>query len=351
MTRAGRPGLRVGVVGATGMVGRVLLDLLERRYLPVATLLPYSSGKANRAVRFRGRSIPAPAPTVSSLRSADLVIMVSSDEVSKRFSRDLAERGVWVIDDSSAFRQEPDVPLVIPEVNARVLSPRRKLVAGPNCTVTGVAVAGYPLHRRARAKTVRVASYQAVSGAGRAALLEFYDQVRRGSKALKPGVVLPRMPKASAKAFPKPIGFNLFPHVGSFDRWGDSGEETKVRNELRKLWGDKRLRVSSTTVRVPVIRGHSLAVWMETSKRLTPGAARSLLKTAPGVKLWKGSSYPTAYSTAETDPVHVGRIRESGSAPNELSLWILSDNLLKGAALNSVHIAKHLLKKGWLRSR
>ncbi|MFC1678930.1 aspartate-semialdehyde dehydrogenase [Elusimicrobiota bacterium] len=346
-----RPGLRVAVVGATGMVGYVLLERLAARRFPVGELIPFSSGRRRSSVRFQGRTINAPGVDLKSLMSADLVFLVSSDEVSARYGKRLAQAGVWVIDDSSKFRMDPDVPLVIPLVNADELSPNKRLIAGPNCTTSGLAVACRPIHRRAKARRVRIASYQAVSGAGREPLLEFYSQIRRGAKALTGARLLPRLPKEKARAFPEPIAFSLFPHVGKFDKNGDSGEETKVRRELRRLWGAPGLEVSATTVRLPVIRGHSLAVWIETAKPVTPGTARSWLRNAPGVRLWKEPRYPTVHSTAGTDPVHVGRVRRSGTGSRELALWIVSDNLLIGAALNSIHIAEHLLKKGWLRPR
>lgn len=340
--------IRVGVVGATGMVGRVLLETLERRRFPAADLRPFGSGRAGAAVRFRGRRLRAPAPTEGALRACDLVFLVSSDEVSRRYGRALARGGAWVIDDSSAFRMSPDVPLVIPEVNGAVLSPRRRLVAGPNCTVTGIAVAGWPLHRAVGVRGVRVASYQAVSGAGRLALEEFYGQARRIAPALRSAEALPRPAPGPFKAFPAHIAFNLLPQVGAFDARGDCGEEVKVREELRKLWGAPGLQVSAITVRVPVARGHSLAAWVETRRPLTPARARSILRRAGGLRLWEEGAYPTPLIASGTEPVHVGRLR-SGAGPRELALWVVSDNLLKGAALNSVQIAELLLKKGWLR--
>ncbi|MFA5139547.1 MAG: aspartate-semialdehyde dehydrogenase [Elusimicrobiota bacterium] len=342
--------LRVAVVGATGMVGRILLATLQARRFPVGALLPFSSGRSDASVRFRGRLLRAPAPASKLLRSADLVFMVSSDEVSLRYGRRLAAAGVWVIDDSSAFRMAPDVPLVIPEVNASSLSARSRLIAGPNCTLTGLAVAGYPLHSRAGIREVRLASYQAVSGAGRESLLELYSQLRRCSRALRPEEPLPALPRLASRALPRPIAFNVFPQVGSFDENGDCAEERKVRAELRKIWRAPALKVSATAVRVPTLRGHSLAVWLKTARRLAPAAAKKLLSRAAGVHLWPEGSYPTPLSAAGTAPVHVARVRSSGIG-EELALWIVSDNLLKGAALNSVQIAEHLLKKGWLRKR
>jgi aspartate-semialdehyde dehydrogenase len=343
--------MKVAVVGATGMVGGVLLERLQARRFPVSELLPFSSGRTRAAVRFRGRRLNAPRPDSRRLAGADLVFMVSSDEVSERYARDLAARGAWVIDDSSRFRLDPAVPLVIPEVNAAAVTRQTRLIAGPNCTLTGIAVCGYPLHRRGRALSLRIASYQAVSGAGREALLEFRAQSLQAAPALRAGGMLPALPPVRARALPRAIACNVFPQVGSFDGRGESGEEVKVRRELRKIWGAPRLEVAVTAVRVPVVRGHSLAVWLTTERPIAPEAARALLRRAPGVRLWEGDRYPTPRDVAGTDPVHVGRIRRSGIGDRELALWVVSDNLLIGAALNSIRIAEMLVEKGWLRPR
>ncbi|HVE11815.1 MAG TPA: aspartate-semialdehyde dehydrogenase [Elusimicrobiota bacterium] len=345
-------GLKIGVVGATGVVGEILLRALERRRFPVGELRPFSSGRDPKArVRFRGKPIPAPGISEAALAACDLLFFVSSDEVSKARAERLARAGVWVIDDSSAFRMQANVPLVIPEVNAHALSAGARLIAGPNCTVTGAAVAGHPLHRAVGVRRVRMASYQAVSGAGREALRELYAQARSSAKNLEGGDLFPRLAARRSSALPRPIAFNIFPQVGSFRPGGECGEEIKVRDELRKIWGAPELAISATTVRVPVVRGHSLALWLETARPLSPARARALLKNKPGVRLWPEGEYPTPAEADGSDPVHVGRVRASGAHPNELSLWVVSDNLLKGAALNSVQIAELLLKKGWLRAR
>ena len=216
--------------------------------------------------------------------------------------------------------------------------------------MTGAAVAAAPLLLAAGLSAVRIASYQAVSGAGREALEEFRSQMRRAGALLGGSEVLAVPPFPAARALPAPIALNLFPQVGSFDRHGDSGEEFKVREELRKIWSLPRLPISVTAVRVPVIRSHSLALWVETRRPLGPARAQALLRRAAGLSLWEGGDYPMPATTQETDPVHVGRVRR-GAAKNELALWIVSDNLLKGAALNSVQIAEILLSKRWLVHR
>ncbi len=340
--------LRVGVVGATGMVGTEILDLLEKRKFPATELLVYSSGKKNTKVRFRSRSLKAGAPDIRTLTTCDLIFFVSSDEVSKKFAPGLAARGKWVIDDSAAFRQDPRVPLVIPEVNADALSLSKRLIAGPNCTMTGIAVAGYPLHRKAEVTAVRMASYQAVSGAGKAALEEFFGQVRRLAPRLKSaGGRAPLIPSQPHSALPRAIAMNVIPQVGRFDDSGQSGEESKVSAELRKIWSAPRLKVSVTAVRVPVVRGHSLSAWLTFKRPLSPRRAAALLSKAPGLVFSAEGDYPTPLSAAGENPVFAGRLR-GGTGPEELALWIVSDNLLKGAALNSVQIAETLLAKRWL---
>lgn len=349
--RRGRSAPRVGVVGATGMVGRELLESLERRRFPVGELLPFSSGRARAAVRFRGRTLPAPGVDAAALETCDLVFLVSSDEVALRHAPRLARRGVWVIDDSSAFRQDPKVPLVIPEVNASALRPGSRLIAGPNCTMTGLAVAGALLHRAVGVREVRLASYQAVSGAGKAALAELFGQASALSRSgLSADGRAPVLKEGDASVLPRAIAFNCVPQVGRFAPDGDSGEEKKVAAELRKIWSAPRLRASVTAVRVPTIRGHALAAWLTLARPVALARARALLKKTPGLRLSPEGSYPTPRSAGGKDPVFAGRLRR-GAGPRELALWIASDNLLKGAALNSVQIAEELLRRGWLKRR
>jgi aspartate-semialdehyde dehydrogenase len=332
------------------MVGRELVALLERRRFPMAELLPFSSGRARSSVRFKGRSLPAPAAEPRALAFCDLVFLVSSEDVARRLAPSLARRGVWVIDDSSEFRLDPKVPLVIPEVNAAALDIRRRLIAGPNCTMTGLAVAGWPLHKAARIRKARIASYQAVSGAGRSALEEFFAQTRALAKRLDfaPDGRAPICPVPRSRALPRAIAGNVIPQVGKFDAAGRTGEENKIAAELRKVWGTPGLRVSITAVRVPVVRGHALAAWLGFSRPLSPRRARRLLERAPGLEFFPGGDYPTPLDTAGRAPVRAGRLR-AGVDAKELALWVVSDNLLKGAALNSVQIAELLLRRRWLK--
>lgn len=344
-------GLVVGVVGATGMVGRELLALLEARRFPVAELRPYSSGRAASSVRFRGRALKAPGVSREALASCDAVFLVSSDEVAVELAPSLAKAGVWTIDDSAAFRLDTKVPLVVPEVNGGALRRDRRLIAGPNCTMTGLAVAGALLHREIGVREVRLASYQAVSGAGKAALAELFSQYSALS-GLGPTLDgrAPVIGAGKSSVLPRAIAYNAIPQVGRFGADGYSGEETKVAAELRKIWAAPGLRVSATAVRVPSIRGHALAAWLTLARPISLARARALLRRTPGLVLASDGDYPTPRSVGGVGPVHAGRLR-LGAGPRELALWIASDNLLKGAALNSVQVAEELLRRRWLRPR
>ena len=344
----GPASIRIGIVGATGLVGRELLGLIEKRKFPLRELRLFASRARRRRVPFRGQSVPVGAAEIDPLLSCSLVFFASSDEVSARLAKTLADRGVWVIDDSSAFRLSPGVPLVIPEVNARALTRAARLISGPNCTMTGLAVAAHPFLQRYGIVQVRVASYQSVSGAGKEALEEFRGQSR--SLAGRWGgdeVDFPRLSFPRASALPAAIASNVIPQVGPFGPAGYSGEEEKVTKELRKVWGLPRLAVSVTAVRVPVLRGHSLAAWITLKKPAPIEEAERLLKKAPGLKYLSLPSYPTPLAASGREPVFAGRLRR-GIGAREICLWIVSDNLLKGAALNSIQIAEELLRRGWL---
>ena len=344
-------GLVVGVVGATGMVGRELVTLLESRRFPVRELRPFSSGREMSAVRFKGRAVKAPGVSRSALDTCDLVFLVSSDEVALKLAPALAKLGVWTIDDSAAFRLNKNTPLVIPEVNSSALTKAHRLIAGPNCTMTGLAVAGALLHRTIGVREVRLASYQAVSGAGKAALGELLSQYSALS-GLRPESDgrAPVLGTGASSVLPRAIAYNVIPQVGRFGADGYSSEETKVAAELRKIWSAPRLKVSATTVRVPSIRGHALAAWLTLARPITLARARALLAKTPGLILSRDGDYPTPRSAGGKSPVYAGRLRR-GASPKELALWVVSDNLLKGAALNSVQVAEELRRRGWLKPR
>ena len=329
----------IAVVGASGMVGGELLGLLESRRFPVGELYAFNSGRAAASVTFRGKKHACSAPSFEALKKADIVFFVSTDEVAEKFAPRLAAAGVWCVDDSARFRLTAGVPLVIPEVNGEELKPSRKLIAGPNCTLTGAAVALALIHRRFRVTELRLTTYQAVSGAGKAAMARLEEELKAYFKS---GSV----PRSSDGKFPRPIAFNLFPQVGSFDGDGHSGEENKVEAELKKIWGDRKIKISTTSVRVPVLRGHSLAVWFKTARPCSPAALRKELQRTPGLKFFpRPDEYPTPLENGNrTEIVYAGRLRRARTAANEYQLWIVSDNLYKGAALNSVQIAEKIAK-------
>ncbi len=319
------------------MVGGELLELLESRRFPVGEFYPFNSGKKPASVFFRGKKYACAAPSFGSLKRAGIVFFVSTDEVAGKFAPRLAAAGTWCIDDSSRFRLEPGVPLVIPEVNGAELKPVKKLIAGPNCTLTGAAVALAGIHRKFRVTELRLATYQAVSGAGRAAMGRLEEELKAHFKKAA-------APKLKDGKFPRPIAFNLFPQVGGFDAEGHSVEENKVEAELKKIWGDKKIRISSTAVRVPVLRGHSLAVWFKLARPCSEAELKKELLRTPGLKFFaKPEDYPTPLENGlRTKIVYAGRLRRAKTAANEFQLWIVSDNLYKGAALNSVQIAERI---------
>ncbi|MBI4656730.1 MAG: aspartate-semialdehyde dehydrogenase [Elusimicrobia bacterium] len=331
-------GANVAVVGASGMVGKELIRILEARNFPVADFAAFSSGKKSKTIVFKRKKYICKRPVFDSLKRFDIVFFASTDEISRRFAKKLAESGVWCIDDSSAFRLDPKVPLVIPEINGHEIKPSKRLLAGPNCTLTGIAVAGVLIHKKYRINNLRISTYQAVSGAGRDALRQFDREMRNW---LRSG----RMPRGGGKILPHPIAFNLFPQVGGFDEHGRSVEENKIRDELRKIWNAPDLKISSTAVRAPVLRGHSLSVWIETEKKWKLADIKKLLSRTRGLKFYENPyEYPVPLGIERAPEVKAGRLRKSETGANEMQLWIVSDNLCKGAALNSVQIAEQIIK-------
>lgn len=343
--------LTVGVVGATGMVGRELVALLVKRRFPIKELRPFSSGRMHSSVRFKGRSISAPGVAQPALAACDIVFLVSSDEVALTLAPALAKSGVWTIDDSAAFRLDKNIPLVIPEVNSSALTATGRLIASPNCTMTGLAVAGALLHREIGIREIRVATYQAVSGAGKAAVNElFAQQAALRGLSLESDGRAPVLGPGKSASLPRAIACNAIPQVGCFGSDGYSTEETKVAAELRKIWSAPDLKVSATAVRVPTIRGHALAAWLTLARPITLAHVRALLKRTPGLVLSSEDDYPTPRSAGGKSPVFTGRLRQ-GASPKEIALWVVSDNLLKGAALNSIQIAEELLRRDWIKPR
>ncbi len=333
-------GFKVGVVGATGLVGREMLKILEQRNFPISTLRLFASDRSvGRRMRVRGEEIVIEEAREDNFEGLDFVLLAVGSEISRKLAPAAARAGAIVIDNSAAFRMDPEVPLVIPEVNPQDLESHKGIIANPNCATIQLLVALYPLHKVNRIKRIVVATYQSVSGWGAAAVEELREQTRRilqGEEELEPGVL------------PCQIGFNLFPQIDSFAEDDYTKEEWKMINETRKILHDDSILISATCVRVPVFVGHSEAVHVEFTNPITPQEAREILSEAPGVVVVdepEKGIYPHPRMAAGRDEVFVGRIRRDKALQNGLAMWVVSDNLRKGAALNAVQIAEILAGK------
>ncbi len=326
-------GYHIAVVGATGATGAELLRVLERRAFPVAGLRVIGSPRsAGKSVSFHGESVPVEQLGESSFRNIDLAFFCAGSEVSRHFVPVACQNDAIVIDKSSAFRMEPHVPLVVPEINADDLKRHRGVVANPNCTTIIMLMALHPLHRAFGVRRVFATSFQAVSGSG----VRGVEELKRQSQTENP-------PPPSF--YPHPIAFNLLPHVDSFLENGYTKEESKMQDEARKIMHLPRLRVSATCVRVPVYRAHSVAVSAEFEREVSVPEAREILAKAPGVELVdepRANRYPTPLGVTGKNNCQVGRLRLDCALDNGLSFWVSGDQLLKGAALNAVQIAEAL---------
>jgi aspartate-semialdehyde dehydrogenase len=332
----------IAVVGATGAVGEAMMEILEQREFPVGKLYALASERsAGKTVRFRGKSI-----TVSDLAEFDfsktaIALFSAGGSVSEEHAPRAAASGCVVIDNTSHFRRQEDIPLVVPEVNPGALAAYRstRIIANPNCSTIQMLVALKPIYDAVGISRINVATYQAVSGTGKAAIEELAGQTAR---------LLNGQP-TEAKVYSKQIAFNALPHIDTFEENGYTREEMKMVWETQKILEDPDITVNATCVRVPVFYGHSEAVHIETNTKISADAARKLLEDAPGVTLTDGredGAYPTAVTDgAGSNPVFVGRIREDISHPTGLNLWVVADNLRKGAALNSIQIAELLVKE------
>jgi aspartate-semialdehyde dehydrogenase len=333
---------RVAVVGATGAVGPVVLEVLHERGFPASEVAAFASARsAGSRVAFAGSELEVRELTPNSFAGFDLALFSAGGGTSRAFAPEAVARGCVVVDKSSAFRMDPDVPLVVPEVNPEAAAAHRGILSNPNCSTIQLVAALKPLHDAAGLTHVTVATYQAVSGSGAKAMAELREQ----SAAVLGGE------PAQASVYPHPIAFNVLPQCDAFE--GDSTtEETKLVHETHKILGDASIGITATCVRVPVWRGHSEAVWIETSEPLAADRARELLARAPGVRVVDdpaAGAYPLPSAAAGTDDVLVGRIRDDSSRRNGLSLWVVADNLRKGAATNGVQIAELLLQRGLVR--
>jgi len=331
---------KVAVAGATGAVGQQMVACLEERRFPVAELIPLASERSlGRSVTFRGQEIPVRVLAPDSFAGVEVALFSAGGSISLEYAPIAARAGAVVVDNSSAWRMDPEVPLVVPEVNPGDIAFHRKrgIIANPNCSTIQMVVVLKPLHDAAHIKRVVVSTYQAVSGTGQKAVEELAAQVR----------ALFSNQEVVRKVYPHRIAFNVLPHIDAFQENGYTKEELKMVNETRKILGDDTIRVTATTVRVPVFYGHSESVNIETERKLSVAEAREILAQAPGVKVVDNPAkfeYPMPLDAAGTDLTLVGRIREDFSIKNGLNLWVVADNLRKGAATNAVQIAEILVR-------
>ena len=330
----------VAVVGATGAVGNEMISILEERDFPVGKLTLLASERSlGKELTYRGKAYTVQVLKEDSFTGIEVGLFSAGGSISQKFAPIAAQAGCVVIDNTSAFRMDPDVPLVVPEVNPKDIGDYMKkgIISNPNCSTIQMVVALKPIHDAAKIKRVVVSTYQAVSGTGKKAMDELMNQTRDIMNFKEP-----RM-----EVYPHRIAFNCLPHIDVFLENGYTREEMKMVNETRKIMGDASIAVTATTVRVPVFRGHSESVNIETEKKITADEARRLLMKAPGVKLVDDpgkKEYPMPIDAAGKDLTLVGRIREDESISNGINLWVVSDNLRKGAALNAVQIAEILIR-------
>lgn len=327
----------VAVLGATGAVGTELLELLERRNFPVADLKLLASPRSSgRTLKFQGEELSVEPVNERSFKHVDLVLASAGGAISKAWAPIAVADGAVVIDNSSAFRLDPQVPLVVPEVNPQALRHHRGIIANPNCTTILMTVAVWPLHKARTVKRIVAATYQSASGAGARAM----EEVKKQAQAILQGET------PITGVFPYPLAFNLFPHNSPLNQLGYCEEEMKMVNETRKIFDAQQLRITATCIRVPVLRAHSEAINLEFETPLSVEEAREILGQAPGVRLledWEANYFPMPIEATGRDEVLVGRIRQDISHACGLELWLCGDQIRKGAALNAVQIAEFLV--------
>ncbi|MEX0954630.1 MAG: aspartate-semialdehyde dehydrogenase [Rhizobiaceae bacterium] len=339
-------GFKIAVVGATGNVGREMLNILEERGFPADEIVPLASRRSiGSEVSYGDRTLKVRALENYDFSDTDLCLMSAGGSVSKEWSPRIGKQGCVVIDNSSAWRYDADVPLIVPEVNPDAIDrfTRKNIIANPNCSTAQLVVALKPLHDRATIKRLVIATYQSVSGAGKDAMDELFQQTRAVFVA----------DPVEAKKFTKRIAFNVIPHIDVFMEDGSTKEEWKMVAETKKML-DPKIKLTATCVRVPVFIGHSEAVNIEFEKPITADEAREILREAPGclvVDKHEDGGYVTPYEAAGEDATYISRIREDSTLDNGLNLWIVSDNLRKGAALNTVQIAELLVARGLIQPK
>lgn len=330
--------IKVAVVGTTGLVGKVMLQVLEERNFPVSELIPVASEKSfGRPIHFKGEIFPVVSVADAVKQKPAVAIFSAGSAVSKEWAPKFAEVGTTVVDNSSCWRMCPEIPLVVPEVNSHVLNANHKIVANPNCSTIQLVVALNPLHLKYTIKRIVVSTYQSVTGTGVKAVNQLYAE-RQGIQA--------------DMAYPHPIDLNCFPHGGTFLDNGYTTEEQKLIDETRKILGDQTIMVSPTVVRIPVVGGHSESVNVEFESDFDLKDVVDLFSHSDGITVQDdpGSNfYPMPRYAEGKDDVFVGRIRRDVSQPRSLNFWVVSDNLRKGAATNAIQIAEYLNAKGWIR--
>jgi aspartate-semialdehyde dehydrogenase len=339
-------GFKVAIVGATGNVGREMLNILEERGFPASEVVALASRRSlNTEVSYGDKTLKTKVLDTDDFSDVDICLMSAGGSVSKEWSPKIGAQGCVVIDNSSAWRYDADVPLIVPEVNPEAIDGFRKrnIIANPNCSTAQLVVALKPLHDAATIKRIVVATYQSVSGAGKEGMDELFQQSRAVFVA----------DPVSAQKFTKRIAFNVIPHIDSFMEDGSTKEEWKVMAETKKML-DPKIKVSCTAVRVPVFIGHSEAVNIEFDKPISADEAREILREAPGCQVVdkpEDGGYITPYESAGEDATFISRIREDITLENGLSMWIVADNLRKGAALNTIQIAELLLERNLIKPK
>ncbi len=335
----------VAIVGATGMVGQEFIKILVQRSFPVNSIrLLASDRSAGKKLMVNKQEIEVRETTPESFEGVDIALFSAGSEVSRHFSPIAAQSGAVVVDNSAAWRMEPDVPLVVPEVNPEDIGWHKGIIANPNCSTIQMVVALYPLHKVNPIKRIVVSTYQSVSGTGAAAVEELIVQSKQ---VLEGQTTIPHV-------YPHQIAFNALPEIDVFLDDGYTKEEQKMVEETKKIMHAGEIAISATCVRVPVYTAHSEAVWVEFSSPMMPDDAERIFTGAPGVKILDDNAislYPHPWMATGTDEVFVGRIRRDTSHPNGLVMWIVADNLRKGAALNAVQIAEEMVKRDWLKPR
>lgn len=331
--------MNIAIVGASGAVGQELLKVLDQRNFPVTSLRLFGSSRsAGTTYTFRDTPVTVEELTPESdFSGIDIAFTSAGASTSRQYADVITRHGATMIDNSSAFRMDPDVPLVVPEVNGDdAFDAPRRIIGNPNCTTIQMVVALNPIHRLSPIRRVHVATYQAASGAGASAMKELENQYLELARGEKPTV----------EKFSAQLAYNVIPHIDVFTDNGYTKEEMKMFNETRKIMHAPELSVSAMCVRVPVLRAHSEAIWVETERPICPEEARKALEAAPGIVVVDNPAekqYPMPLDVADHDPVYVGRIRADIANPNGLTFWIVGDQIRKGAALNAVQIAEHLI--------